>query len=122
MPRPFAPGREVVERTLQRARRRGASNGKKGRGDPPPDEPDDHAIGRSRAGLTTRVLALTDGHGRVLAFRLTGGNVHDSRAFVPLLDAVRVPLIGAGRPPTRPDYLLATRPTAAGSTARCCAA
>jgi transposase len=55
------------------------------------------------------VHALTDGHGRVLAFRLTGGNVHDSRAFVPLLDAVRVPRIGAGRPRSRPDYLLADK-------------
>jgi hypothetical protein len=45
----------------------------------------------------------------VLAFRLTGGNVHDSRAFVPLLDAVRVPRLGAGRPRTRPDYLLADK-------------
>ncbi len=72
-------------------------------------EPDDHAIGRSRGGLTTKVHALTDGHGRVLAFRLTGGNVHDSRAFVALLDAVRVPRLGAGRPRTRPDHLLADK-------------
>ena len=73
------------------------------------DEPDDHAIGRSRGGLTTKVHALTDGHGRVLAFRLTGGNVHDSRAFVRLLDAVRVPRVGVGRPRTRPHYLLADK-------------
>ncbi len=45
----------------------------------------------------------------MLAFRLTGGNVHDSRAFVALLDAVRVPRIGAGRPRTRPDHLLADK-------------
>ena len=45
----------------------------------------------------------------MLAFRLTGGNVHDSRAFAALLDAVRVPRIGAGRPRTRPDYLVADK-------------
>jgi transposase len=45
----------------------------------------------------------------VLVFRLTGGNVHDSRAFLPLLDAVRVPRVGAGRPRTRPDHLLADK-------------
>ncbi len=45
----------------------------------------------------------------MLAFRLTGGNVHDSRAFVSLLDAVRVPRVGPGRPRGRPDYLVADK-------------
>jgi transposase len=45
----------------------------------------------------------------VLVFRLTGGNGHDSRAFVPLLDAIRVPRVGGGRPRSRPDYLRADK-------------
>ena len=45
----------------------------------------------------------------MLVFRLTGGNVHDSRAFVALLDAVRVPRAAGGRPRRRPDHLLADK-------------
>src|SRR3954471_2569557 len=101
----------MTRRTAQRAvSARGASpNDKNSHPEPLIGEPDDHAIGRSRGGLTTKVHALTDGHGRVLVFRLTGGNVHDSRAFAALLDAVGVPRSGAGRPRTRPDYLLADK-------------
>jgi len=35
--------------------------------------------------------------------------VHDSRAFVPLLEALRVPRVGAGRPRSRPEHLLADK-------------
>ena len=35
--------------------------------------------------------------------------MHDSRAFVSLLNAVRVSRVGAGRPRTRPDHLLADK-------------
>jgi transposase len=72
-------------------------------------EPVDHAIGRSRGGLTTKVHALTDGAGRVLVVLLTGGNVHDSPMFVQLMAALRVARSGKGRPRTRPDYLLADK-------------
>jgi transposase len=72
-------------------------------------EPADHAIGRSRGGLTTKVHALTDGGGRVLVVLLTGGNVHDSPMFAQLMAALRVARSGPGRPRTRPDYLLADK-------------
>ena len=39
------------------------------------DEPADHAIGRSRGGLTTKSHLVCDGKGRVLAFVVTGGQV-----------------------------------------------
>jgi hypothetical protein len=69
----------------RRARRpssaRGASsNDKNSRPEPLIREPADHAIGRSRGGLTTKVHALTDGAGRILVVLLTGGNVHDTVA------------------------------------------
>jgi transposase len=58
----------------------------------------------------------------VLAFRLSGGNVHDSRAFAALLDAVRCHASApADRAPAR-TTCSPTRPTAPGNTARCCAA
>src|SRR5688500_10881654 len=72
-------------------------------------EPADHAIGRSRGGLTTKVHALTDGAGRVLVVLLTGGNVHDSPMFTQLMASLRVARAGPGRPRTRPSYLLADK-------------
>ena len=42
------------------------------------DEPADHAIGRSRGGLTTKSHLGCDGKGRVLAFVVTGGQVADT--------------------------------------------
>jgi transposase len=36
-----------------------------------------HAIGRSRGGRTTKVHAITDQHGRPVAFAITPGNTHD---------------------------------------------
>ena len=72
-------------------------------------EPGDHAIGRSRGGLTTKVHALSDGAGRLLVVLLTAGNVHDTTMFGPLLAAVRVARAGPGRPRTRPDYLVADK-------------
>ncbi len=60
-------------------------------------EPGDHAIGRSRGGLTTKVHALTDGRGRALVILLTAGNVNDTSMFAPLLAALRVARAGPGR-------------------------
>ncbi len=69
-------------------------------------EPDDHAIGRSRGGLNTKVHALTDGRLRLLAFTLTGGNAHDSPLLPVLLERLSVAREHGGRPRTRPDHLL----------------
>jgi transposase len=78
-------------------------------GEPAVAEPADHAIGRSRGGLTTKVHALTDGRGRVLVVLLTAGNVNDTTMFASLLAALRVARSGAGRPRTCPDYLVADK-------------
>jgi transposase len=43
-----------------------------------PEEPDDHALGRSRGGFTTKLHLLTDGEGHPLGFHLTAGQVHES--------------------------------------------
>ena len=50
------------------------------------DEPDDHAIGRSRGGLTTKIHALTDQRQAVVAVRLTAGQAGDNPQLMPLLD------------------------------------
>lgn len=72
-------------------------------------EPADHAIGRSRGGLTTKVHALTDGRGRALVVLLTAGNVNDTTMFAPLMTALRVAHAGPGRPRTRPSYVVADK-------------
>ena len=41
-------------------------------------EPQDHALGRSRVGFTTKVHLLVDGNGHPLGFHLTGGQIYDS--------------------------------------------
>jgi len=69
-------------------------------------EPDHHAIGRSRGGLTTKLHMLTDGQGRPLVLLLTPGNVNDCPTFPQLIDGLRVAKAGSGRPRTRPDYVL----------------
>ncbi len=101
----------MIRRTARRSvAARGASRNDKNFGPQPLiGEPADHAIGRSRGGLTTKVHALTDGAGRVLVVLLTGGNVHDSPMFAQLMAGLRVARRGTGRPRTRPDYLLADK-------------
>jgi hypothetical protein len=47
---------------------------------------------------------------------LTAGQVHDSAQLEPVLDAIRVPRAGPGRPRKRPDVVLADK----GSTYRRC--
>jgi transposase len=59
--------------------------GRRQKGDP--EEPDDHALGRSRGGFSTKIHILCDGHGLPLAFRLTPGQTHESQVLDKLLAA-----------------------------------
>lgn len=71
-------------------------------------EPPDHAIGRSRGGLSTKTHLVADGHGRALAFVITGGQVADTIMLPDTLEEIRVPGL-IGRPRTRPERLLADK-------------
>lgn len=51
-----------------------------------PEEPEDHALGRSRGGFTTKIHLLCDSQGHPLTFHLTAGQDHESTALVPLLN------------------------------------
>jgi transposase len=51
-----------------------------------PEEPEDHALGRSRGGYTTKIHLLSDGRGHPLHFHLTPGQAHESTALVSVLD------------------------------------
>jgi putative transposase len=51
-----------------------------------PDEPIDHAIGRSRGGLTTKIRALTDQHCSPLTGQLSAGPAGDNPMLWPRLE------------------------------------
>jgi transposase len=73
------------------------------------DEAGDHALGRSRGGLSTKIHLACDGRDRPLGFVLTGGNTNDCTSFEQVMEAIRVPRLGPGRPRTRPDHVVADK-------------
>ncbi|MDG4790140.1 IS5 family transposase [Micromonospora sp. WMMD1102] len=69
----------------------------------------DHALGRSRGGLTTKLHLACEQGQKPLAIVLTAGQRGDSPQFVPVLAAIRVPRLATDRPRTRPDRVLADK-------------
>ena len=67
---------------------------------------DREALGRSRGGLTTKIHLLADSPLPPVARVTTAGQRHDSLAFEPLMDRLRIRRPGRGRPRTRPGWLL----------------
>ncbi|WP_420715177.1 IS5 family transposase [Streptomyces sp. XY332] len=72
-------------------------------------EPDDHGLGRSRGGLTTKLHLATEQGQKPMSVVVTAGQRGDSPQFEPVLEKVRVPRIGPGRPRTRPDRVRADK-------------
>jgi transposase len=72
-------------------------------------EPADHALGRSRGGLTTKFHLAVEQAQKPLSVVVTAGHRGDSPQFTVVLDAIRVPRPGGGRPRTRPDRVLADK-------------
>ncbi|MGI5484962.1 transposase [Streptomyces lavendofoliae] len=72
-------------------------------------EPADHAIGRSRGGLTTTIHLAVDSSFHVLAAVVTAGQRGDAPLFTEVMNRIRVPRPGGGRPRTRPVHVLADR-------------
>nr|EMP11107.2 transposase [Gordonia sp. NB41Y] len=77
-------------------------------------EPAGHGIGRSRGGLTTTIHRAVDGKGRPLANIVSGGQRNDGVMLAEVLADIDVPRVGAGRPRTRPDAVLADKAYATG--------
>jgi len=69
-----------------------------------PDEPEDHALGRSRGGFSSKFTILVDGRGTPLEVDVTAGQTHDSQRLEPVLTKVRVRQ-KRGRPRSRPKRL-----------------
>ncbi|WP_455907993.1 IS5 family transposase [Streptomyces mirabilis] len=91
------------------ARKRGTMNPGRTRPAGLASEPDDHAIGRSRGGLTTKLHLAVDSSCQVLATAVTAGQRGDAPLFTELMNRIRVPRPGSGRPRTRPIHVLADR-------------
>jgi transposase len=72
-------------------------------------EPDDHALGRSRGGWTTKLHLGCEQGQKPLVMLLTAGQRGDSPQFTRVLARIRVPRPDGGRPRTRPDRVLADK-------------
>jgi len=71
------------------------------------NEPEDHALGRSRGGFGTKLHLVVESHGIPLSAVLSAGQRHESKFVEPVLGAVRLVRPGGrgGRPRTRPRRL-----------------
>ncbi|MFJ7912964.1 IS5 family transposase [Kitasatospora sp. NPDC096204] len=103
-----------IDSTVARAHQHAAGARKKGAKSE--DESDDpaavarrEALGRSRGGLTTKIHLAVDGRGLPLSIVLSTGNTADCTILPAVLDAIRVPRVGAGRARTRPDRVVADK-------------
>ncbi|XQE77694.1 IS5 family transposase [Streptomyces microflavus] len=69
----------------------------------------DHGLGRSRGGFTTKLHLAVEHGQKPMSIVVTAGQRGDSPQFEPVLEKVRVPRIGPGRPRVRPDRVRADR-------------
>ncbi|WP_435864238.1 IS5 family transposase [Streptomyces mirabilis] len=103
-----------IDSTVCRAHQHAAGARKKGalQKEPPGGvaiEPDDHGLGRSRGGLTTKLhLAVEQGQ-KPMSIVITAGQRGDSPQFEVVLGRIRVPRPGPGRPRTLPKRVRADK-------------
>ncbi|MFH8442283.1 IS5 family transposase [Streptomyces sp. NPDC018026] len=69
----------------------------------------DHGGGRSRGGFTTKLHLIVEQGQKPMSIVVTAGQRGDSPQFEPVLDKVRVPRLGPGRPRTRPNRVRADK-------------
>lgn len=96
-----------VDSTVCRAHQHSA--GARRRRAPCRAEPEDHALGRSRGGLSTKVHLASDSRARPLSIHVTAGQAGDAPAFEAVMAGIRIPRGGLGMPRTRPAVVLADR-------------
>lgn len=100
-----------VDSTVIRAHQHaaGARHDPSAQVEPPPGEPEDHALGRSRGGLTSKLHLACEQGQKLMSLVVTAGQRGDSPQFAAVLGRIRVSRIGCGRPRTRPDRVLADK-------------
>ncbi|MFD3997387.1 IS5 family transposase [Streptomyces sp. NPDC058583] len=67
------------------------------------------SLGRSRGGFTTKLHLSAEGRCRPLSLVVTPGQRADCTQFKQVLEKIRVPRIGLGRPRKRPDSVAADK-------------
>jgi len=112
-----------VDSTIARAHQHAA--GARTRGDAqaePPGgvaaEPADHALGRSRGGLSTKVHLACDKRQKPLSVVITAGQRGGSPQFQAVLEGIRVPAVSGARSPRKPTRSATARTGAAAEAAR----
>lgn len=100
-----------VDSTVVRAHQHaaGARKDPMAQAEPAYGEPSDHCLGRSRGGWTTKLHLACEQGQKLMSLVLTAGYRGDSPQFAPVLDRIRVPRPGPGRPRTTPDRVLADK-------------
>ncbi|MEU0437998.1 IS5 family transposase [Streptomyces sp. NPDC006290] len=73
------------------------------------NEPNDHGLGRSRGGFTTKLHLAVEQAQKPMAIVVTAGHRGDSPQFETVLERIRVPRLRPGRPRTRPARVRADR-------------
>jgi len=76
----------LVDGTVVRAARCAAGGGK----EDDPDEPDDHGLGRSRGGFSTKIHLVSDDQGHPLAVKITPGQEHESQSLCELIESIKI--------------------------------
>ncbi|MEU7473931.1 IS5 family transposase [Streptomyces sp. NPDC044984] len=66
-------------------------------------------LGRSRGGFTSKLHLSADGHCRPLSLIVTAGQRADCTQFIGVLEKIRVPRTGPGRPRKKPASLAADK-------------
>ena len=103
-----------VDSTVCRAHQHAAGARKDGQAQREPPggvsaEPADHGLGRSRGGFSTKVHLACEQGQKPLAIVITAGQRGDAPQFTTVMDAIRVPRVGPGRPRRRPVRVLADK-------------
>lgn len=76
----------LIDGTVVRAAKCAAGGGKKHL----PEEPADHALGRSRGGFSTKIHLVCDGFGNPLKVHVTAGQVHEAAVAEQVLENLKV--------------------------------
>ena len=103
-----------VDSTICRAHQHAAGAPKDGQAQAEPPggvntEPDDHALGRSRGGLSTKLHLACEQGQKLLSVVLTAGQRGDAPRFEAVMAGIRVPRPGPGHPRTRPEIVRADK-------------
>ena len=103
-----------VDSTVTRAHQHAAGARRRGdlQAEPPGGidaEPDDHGLGQSRGGWTSKVHLACEQRQKPLSVIVTAGQRGDSPQFRAVLERIRVLRPGGGHPRTRPDRVLADK-------------